>query len=91
MFGTTGGQIVVIDVHGVIVAQVNLQAESPITAMAWSCEKFKMDESYDEDRHSFSYSNKGDKFCGVPPPSCSSSKSKLEKYFIIFIKVTILK
>lgn len=75
MFGTTGGQVVVIDVHGVIVAQVSLQAESPITAMAWSCEKFKMDESYEEDRHSFSYtSKKQDNFCGVPPSSCNSSK-----------------
>ncbi|XP_042896418.1 tubby-related protein 4 isoform X2 [Parasteatoda tepidariorum] len=60
MFGTSGGQIIIIDVHGTIVAEVNLQSESPIASMAWSCEKFKMDESYEDDRHSFAYSNKSD-------------------------------
>ncbi|XP_054718355.1 tubby-related protein 4-like [Uloborus diversus] len=70
MFGTSKGHIVVIDVHGAIVAQVNLQTDSPIASMAWSCEKFKMDESYDDDRHSFSYFNKGEKsYPSVPSTS----------------------
>ncbi|KAG8189031.1 hypothetical protein JTE90_025471 [Oedothorax gibbosus] len=53
MFGTSGGQIIIIDVHGAIVAEVNLQTDSPIASMQWSCEKFKMDECYEDDRHSF--------------------------------------
>lgn len=43
-FGTTQGQIIVMDVHGAMVSQVQLSTEVGITAMAWSCEKFKMEE-----------------------------------------------
>ncbi|GIY02088.1 tubby-related protein 4 [Caerostris extrusa] len=72
MFGTSGGQVIIIDVHGVIVAEVDLPGDSPIAAMAWSCEKFKMDESYEEDRHSFAYPHKGEKKREEPPPHSSS-------------------
>ncbi|KAJ8984756.1 hypothetical protein NQ317_005021 [Molorchus minor] len=43
-FGTTTGQIIVMDVHGAMVSQVQLVSEVGITSMAWSCEKFKMEE-----------------------------------------------
>ena len=43
-FGTTQGQIIVMDVHGAMVSQVQLCSDIGITAMAWSCEKFKMEE-----------------------------------------------
>ncbi|XP_058118808.1 uncharacterized protein LOC131288242 [Anopheles ziemanni] len=46
-FGTTQGQIIVMDVHGAMVSQVPLSADVGITAMAWSCEKFKMEEGED--------------------------------------------
>ncbi|KAK9882860.1 hypothetical protein WA026_023555 [Henosepilachna vigintioctopunctata] len=48
-FGTTSGQIIVMDVHGAMVSQVQLTTESGITSMAWSCEKFKMEEGDDND------------------------------------------
>lgn len=35
------------DVHGAMVSQVQLCADVGITAMAWSCEKFKMEEGDD--------------------------------------------
>lgn len=47
-FGTTQGQIIVMDVHGAMVSQVQLYAEMKITSMAWSCEKFKMEEGEDD-------------------------------------------
>ncbi|XP_065095861.1 tubby-related protein 4 isoform X2 [Ochlerotatus camptorhynchus] len=46
-FGTTQGQIIVMDVHGAMVSQVQLCSDVGITAMAWSCEKFKMEEGED--------------------------------------------
>jgi tubby-related protein 4 len=46
-FGTTQGQIIVMDVHGAMVSQVQLCSEIGITSMAWSCEKFKMEEGED--------------------------------------------
>lgn len=46
-FGTSLGQIVVMDVHGAMVAQVDLSSPLAITNMAWSCEKFKMEEGED--------------------------------------------
>lgn len=46
-FGTSTGQLVVMDVHGAMVAQVDLVGPSCITNMAWSCEKFKMEEGED--------------------------------------------
>ncbi|KYB24960.1 Tubby-related protein 4-like Protein [Tribolium castaneum] len=48
-FGTTSGQIIVMDVHGAMVSQVQLSSEVGITSMAWSCEKFKMEEGDDND------------------------------------------
>ncbi|KAL3280347.1 hypothetical protein HHI36_017836 [Cryptolaemus montrouzieri] len=48
-FGTTSGQIIVMDVHGAMVSQVQLTNEGGITSMAWSCEKFKMEEGDDND------------------------------------------
>lgn len=46
-FGTSNGQLVVMDVHGAMVAQVDLSSPLSITTMAWSCEKFKMEEGDD--------------------------------------------
>lgn len=46
-FGTTQGQVIVMDVHGAMVSQVQLCSGVGITAMAWSCEKFKMEEGED--------------------------------------------
>ena len=48
--GTTAGQIIVMDVHGAMVSQVQLSNDVGITMMAWSCEKFKMEEG-DETEH----------------------------------------
>nr|XP_022905081.1 tubby-related protein 4-like [Onthophagus taurus] len=48
-FGTTSGQIIVMDVHGAMVSQVQLIADVGISHMAWSCEKFKMEEGDDND------------------------------------------
>lgn len=48
-FGTTSGQIIVMDVHGAMVSQVQLGSEVGITSMAWSCEKFKMEEGDDNE------------------------------------------
>jgi len=45
-FGTTSGRLIVMDVHGAMVSQIQLcRDHGPITSMAWSCEKFKMEES----------------------------------------------
>lgn len=46
-FGTTQGQVIVMDVHGAMVSQVQLCSDIGITSMAWSCEKFKMEEGED--------------------------------------------
>lgn len=46
-FGTTTGQIIVMDVHGAMVSQIQISADVGISSMAWSCEKFKMEESDD--------------------------------------------
>lgn len=35
------------DVHGAMVAQVDLAGPLAVTHMAWSCEKFKMEEGDD--------------------------------------------
>ncbi|XP_046829624.1 tubby-related protein 4 isoform X1 [Vespa crabro] len=45
-FGTTAGQLIVMDVHGAMVSEVQLAAG--VTSMAWSAEKFTMEEG-DED------------------------------------------
>ncbi|OXU24421.1 hypothetical protein TSAR_000239 [Trichomalopsis sarcophagae] len=46
-FGTTAGQLIVMDVHGAMVSEVQLGAG--VTSMAWSAEKFKLEEDEDED------------------------------------------
>ncbi|XP_055700227.1 tubby-related protein 4 isoform X2 [Phlebotomus papatasi] len=46
-FATTQGQVIVMDVHGAMVSQVQLCADVGITGMSWSCEKFKMEEGED--------------------------------------------
>lgn len=48
LFGTTDGQVIVMDVHGAMVAQVNVLEEVTISSMAWSSEKFKMEEGDDD-------------------------------------------
>lgn len=48
-FGTTSGQIIVMDVHGAMVSQIQISADIGISSMAWSCEKFKMEETDDND------------------------------------------
>ncbi|XP_044002628.1 tubby-related protein 4 [Aphidius gifuensis] len=45
-FGTTTGQLIVMDVHGAMVSEVQLSAG--VTSMAWSAEKFKMEEGDDD-------------------------------------------
>ncbi|KAK0084586.1 hypothetical protein PV325_006755 [Microctonus aethiopoides] len=45
-FGTTAGQLIVMDVHGAMVSEVQLSAG--VTSMAWSAEKFKMEEGDDD-------------------------------------------
>ncbi|XP_013785959.2 tubby-related protein 4-like, partial [Limulus polyphemus] len=49
LFGMSSGQILVTDVHGEMVGQVRVQEGVNITGMAWSCEKFKMEETDEED------------------------------------------
>jgi hypothetical protein len=44
-FGTSRGQMKVLDIHGAPVYQVNLSNVSGITSMSWSCEKFCMNEN----------------------------------------------
>ncbi|CAG7816487.1 unnamed protein product, partial [Allacma fusca] len=44
-FGTSNAQVIVMDVHGAMVSQVQLPVDSTIRSMAWSCEKFKMEEN----------------------------------------------
>ncbi|XP_050392635.1 tubby-related protein 4 [Patella vulgata] len=44
MFGTTDGQIIVMSSTGAMITQVTLHDGMEITSMAWSCEKFNMEE-----------------------------------------------
>ncbi|KAK8762209.1 hypothetical protein V5799_026524, partial [Amblyomma americanum] len=67
LFGTSNGQILVNDMHGELVAQVTLNEDAAIVAMAWSCEKFKMEEA-DDDRAA----STGD--ASVPPAQAPESK-----------------
>lgn len=72
-FGTTDGQVIVMDIHGTMLAQVTIQADIAITGMAWSCEKFKLEERDDEASTSpstsaqFNYENSGDKSKSTSP------------------------
>jgi len=47
-FGTTAGQLIVMDVHGAMVSEVQLPAG--VTSMAWSAKKFTMEEDETCDR-----------------------------------------
>ena len=49
MFGTADGQIVVMSSTGAMLRQVTLQEGAEITTMAWSCEKFNMEEADTKD------------------------------------------
>ncbi|CAG2108193.1 unnamed protein product, partial [Medioppia subpectinata] len=60
IFGTSSGHILVIDVHGTMVAQVSIQEGIAITHMSWSCEKFKMDDS-EEDQQNRNNNNNNNK------------------------------
>lgn len=40
------------DVHGAMVSQVQLTTDAAITGMAWSAEKFKMEETDENDPNS---------------------------------------
>lgn len=45
-FGTSRGQMKVLDINGVLIFQVNLLSqEKGISSMSWSCEKFFMNEN----------------------------------------------
>ncbi|RWS14272.1 tubby-related protein 4-like protein [Dinothrombium tinctorium] len=48
MFGTSNGHIIVIDISGTLVAEVTLRESIAISAMNWSCEKFKMEDNEEE-------------------------------------------
>lgn len=72
LFGTSNGQILVNDMHGELVAQVTLNEDAAIVAMAWSCEKFKMEEADDENSRTAAASN-GDA-SSVPPAQAPESK-----------------
>nr|KAG5708967.1 hypothetical protein BaRGS_009376 [Batillaria attramentaria] len=44
MFGTTDGQVIVMSSTGAMMSQVTINEGFEITSMAWSCEKFNMEE-----------------------------------------------
>ncbi|XP_014237165.1 tubby-related protein 4 [Trichogramma pretiosum] len=48
-FGTTAGQLIVMDVHGAMVSEVQLGAG--VTSMSWSAEKFKLEEDEDDENN----------------------------------------
>ena len=77
-FGTTQGQIIVMDVHGAMVSQVQLCSGIGITAMAWSCEKFKMEEGEDTEPGVTNAGKKRSPLLGTPTPlmeTLSASRS----------------
>ena len=45
MFGTTDGQIIVMSSTGAMVSQIMIHEGMEISALAWSCEKFNMEET----------------------------------------------
>ncbi|KAL3883564.1 hypothetical protein ACJMK2_029816, partial [Sinanodonta woodiana] len=45
MFGTTDGQIIVMNSTGAMVSQVTIHDGMEISTLAWSCEKFNMEEN----------------------------------------------
>ncbi|XP_070568218.1 tubby-related protein 4-like [Ptychodera flava] len=49
LFGTSDGQIIVMDVHGAMVTQCTLAESREIHSITWSCEKFRMINVTDSD------------------------------------------
>lgn len=45
MFGTSDGQIILMSSAGVMLSQISVYAGMEIGTMAWSSEKFNMDET----------------------------------------------
>ena len=45
MFGTTDGQIIVMSSTGAMVSQIMINEGMEISALSWSCEKFNMEET----------------------------------------------
>lgn len=45
MFGTTDGQIIVMSSTGAMISQVIVHDGKEISSMAWSCERFNMEEA----------------------------------------------
>ncbi|XP_070189097.1 tubby-related protein 4-like [Littorina saxatilis] len=45
MFGTTDGQVIVMSSTGAMIRQFTVSEGNEITCMAWSCEKFNMEEA----------------------------------------------
>ena len=52
MFGTTDGQVIVMSSTGAMVRQFTVNEGSEITSMAWSCEKFNMEEAESKESES---------------------------------------
>ncbi|XP_053212974.1 tubby-related protein 4-like [Panonychus citri] len=61
IFGTSNGSILVIDINGTIVAQLSIREHHSILSMAWSSEKFKMEDIEEENntvnRNTNNYAN----------------------------------
>ncbi|XP_077868166.1 tubby-related protein 4-like [Saccoglossus kowalevskii] len=50
LFGTSDGQIIVMDIHGAMVTQCTLSDKCEIHSISWSCEKFRMINVSDSDQ-----------------------------------------
>lgn len=60
MFGTTDGQVIVMSSTGAMIRQFTVNEGTEITSMAWSCEKFNMEEADSKENDSV---NKDDGGC----------------------------
>ncbi|XP_077976922.1 tubby-related protein 4-like [Glandiceps talaboti] len=49
LFGTSSGQIIVMDIHGAMITQCTLAENREIQSITWSCEKFRMANVTDSD------------------------------------------
>ena len=72
-FGTSNAQVIVMDVHGTMISQIQLPIDSTIRSMAWSCEKFKMEENEEPDVPSSSSSS---------PTTSSFSNNRKEPFLL---------
>ena len=61
MFGTTDGQVIVMSSTGAMIRQFTVHEGNEITSMAWSCEKFNMEEAEARDGDSFNR-DEGERF-----------------------------